>query len=79
MELLIKEITERTGISESQARDAVQMVANYIKTQLPAPIAAQVDSMLGGQGGAQGGQGGQDLGDQAQQVLGNLGGMFNKQ
>ena len=75
MEMLIKEITERTGISESQARDAVQMVANFIKTQLPAPIAAQVDSILGGQGG----QGGQDLGDQAQQVLGNLGGMFNKQ
>ncbi|MBV9788099.1 MAG: hypothetical protein JOZ51_08000 [Chloroflexi bacterium] len=76
MDMLIKEITERTGISESQARDAVQMVANYIKTQLPEPIAAQVDSMLGGQGGAQGGQ---DLGGQAQQVLGNLGGMFNKQ
>lgn len=75
MDLLIKEITERTGINESQARDAVQMVANYIKTQLPEPMAAQVDSILGGQGG----QGGQDLGDHAQQILGNLGGMFNKQ
>lgn len=74
MDLLIQQITERTGISESQARDAVQMVANYIKTQLPEPMAAQVDSLLGGQGG----QGGQ-LADQAQQVLGNLGGMFGKQ
>lgn len=74
MDMLIKEITERTGISESQARDAVQMVVNYIKTQLPEPMAAQVDSVLGGQGG----QGGQ-LADQAQQALGNLGGLFNKQ
>ncbi|HEY0733356.1 MAG TPA: hypothetical protein VGD69_00495 [Herpetosiphonaceae bacterium] len=74
MEVLIQQITERTGISESQARDAVEMVANFIKTQLPEPMAAQVDSLLGGQG-AQGGQ----LADQAQQVLGNLGGMFGKQ
>jgi hypothetical protein len=74
MDMLIKEITERTGISESQARDAVQMVVNYIKTQLPEPMASQLDSVLGGQG-RQGGQ----LADQAQQALGNLGGLFNKQ
>lgn len=74
MDLLIQQITQRTGISESQARDAVQMVANYIKTQLPEPMASQVDALLGGQGGQDG-----QLADQAQQVLGNLGGMFGKQ
>ncbi|HEX6292604.1 MAG TPA: hypothetical protein VFZ66_25690 [Herpetosiphonaceae bacterium] len=72
MDLLVQQITERTGISESQAREAVQMVAGFIKTQLPAPIAAQVDAILSGQGG-------ENLAGQAQQMLGNLGDMFGKQ
>ncbi len=69
MDQLIQQITQRTGIEEAQAREAVQIVANYLKTQLPAPMAAHVDTVLGGQGG-------QQATDQATNILGNIGGMF---
>jgi hypothetical protein len=66
MDQLIQQITQRTGIEEGQAREAAQMVVNYLKTHLPAPIAGQIDSALSGQGA------------QAQDLLGGLGGMFGK-
>jgi hypothetical protein len=72
MEILIQQITERTGISDSQARQAVEMVTNYLKSQLPSPVAAQIDSLLSGQDS-------QNMTDQAQQMLGNLGSIFGKQ
>jgi hypothetical protein len=71
MEQLIQHITQPTGIEEAQAREAVQMVASYLKAQLPAPIAAQVDTVLGGRGGQHGT-------DQAANMLGSIGGMFGK-
>jgi nucleoid DNA-binding protein len=71
-DMLIQQITERTGISDAQARQAVEMVATYIKTQLPPALGTQIDSLLDGQGN-------QAITDQAQQMLGNLGGMFGKQ
>lgn len=52
MEELIKRITEKTGISEEQARSAINTVSGYLKEKLPAPIATQVDSFLTGGGGA---------------------------
>ena len=51
MDELIKRITEKTGISEDQARSAVSTVAGFLKDKLPAPIAGQVDNVLGGSGG----------------------------
>lgn len=68
MEQLISQITQRTGITDQQAREAVDTVVTYLKGQLPASIAVQVDGVLSGQGG--------DLGGQAGQMLGGLGGMF---
>ena len=68
MDQLISQITERTGITADQAREAVQVVTTYLKDKLPAPIAAQVDGLLSGQ----------PLGDAAQQALGGLGGLFGK-
>ena len=50
MEELIKRITEKTGISEEQARSAINMVGGYLKEKLPAPIATHVDSVLSGGG-----------------------------
>ena len=47
MEELIKRITEKTGISEDQARTAVTTVSGFLKEKLPAPIAGQVDNLLG--------------------------------
>jgi uncharacterized protein (DUF2267 family) len=64
MNELIQQITQQTGISESQARQAVQIVGNFLKQRLPGSAASQVDNFLSGQGG-QGGIGGtvgQDIG-----------------
>ena len=66
MEELIKQVTERTGISEEQARTAVQTVLGYLQNNLPAGISQQLGGLLGG-GGASGG-----VGD----ILGGLGGML---
>jgi hypothetical protein len=71
MDQLIKQVVERTGISEDQARTAVQTVLGFVKDRLPAPIASQVESVVGG--GAGGGEG---LAGKAGDVLGGLGGMF---
>jgi hypothetical protein len=51
MDELIKRITEKTGISEDQARSAVNMVAGFLKEKLPAPLAGQVENVLSGGGG----------------------------
>ena len=71
MDELIKQVVERTGISEQQARGAVETVVGFLKTRLPEPIAGQLDGLVGGAGGAVGG-----LADKAGDVLGGLGGMF---
>ncbi len=65
MDQIVSQITQRTGISEEQARQAVEIVANYLKGHLPAPVAGQIDGLLGGQGG-----------DQAPGGLGGLGNLF---
>ncbi len=71
MEQLVSQMAQRFGLSNEQALEAVTMVVGYLKEQLPAPLAAQVDSVLGGNLAAGGA-------DQAQQMLGNLGSMFGK-
>ena len=65
MEELIKRVSEKAGISEEQARSAVETVAEYLKERVPAPYSSYIDSfMSGGSGGAGGG------------LSGILGGMF---
>ena len=71
MEDLIKQVVEKTGISEAQAQTAVTTVLGFLKTRLPEPIAGQLDGVLGGASGAVGG-----LTGAAGNVLGGLGGMF---
>ena len=71
MDELIKQVTEKTGISEAQARTAVETVVGFLKDKLPAPVAGQVDGVLGGAAGAVGG-----LAGQAGDMLGGLGGML---
>ena len=48
MEELIKLVSQKTGISEEQAKQAVAQVVDFLKQKLPAPIAAQIDSVLKG-------------------------------
>jgi len=71
MEELIKQVTERTGISEAQAQTAVETVLGFLKNRLPEPLAGQLDGFVGGASGAAGG-----LADTAGNVLGGLGSMF---
>ena len=71
MDELIKQVVERTGISEQQARGAVDTVLGFIKTRLPEPLAGQLDGLVGGASGAAGG-----IAGAAGDVLGGLGSML---
>jgi hypothetical protein len=55
MDQLIQQITAKTGISEDQARQAIDMAMGFVKEKLPEPIASQLDGFLGGGGDAGGG------------------------
>jgi len=66
---LVKRITEKTGISEDQARSAINTVSAFLKEKLPAPIAGQVDNVLSGAGGMT-----DKLGDAASKIGGMFGG-----
>ncbi len=50
-EELVKQVSERAGISEEQARMAVETVAGFLKERVPAPYNSYVDSFLSGEGG----------------------------
>ena len=65
MEELIKQVSERAGISEEQAKAAVETVAGFLKERVPAPYNSYVDNFLSGEGGGTGGG-----------LLGSLGNMF---
>jgi nucleoid DNA-binding protein len=45
---LIKLVTQKAGISEAQAQQAVETVMGFLKDKLPEPIASQVEGMLSG-------------------------------
>jgi hypothetical protein len=75
MDELVKQVAERTGISESQAQTAVTTVLGFLKTRLPEPLAGQLDGLIGGAAGAAGGLAG-GLAGTAGDVLGGLGGML---
>ncbi len=38
MDTLIKQLTEKSGLSEDTARKAVVITADYMKTKLPEPL-----------------------------------------
>jgi hypothetical protein len=61
MNELINQLTQRTGISQQQAQQCVQIVANFLKQRLPGPAATQLDNFISGQGGSMG-QAGQNVG-----------------
>lgn len=73
MEELIKQVSERSGISEEQARKAVDTVMGYMRDKLPASVSGTIDNALGGGAGLAG-----NLADTAQNVLGGLGGILGK-
>ena len=71
MDELINQVVAKTGISEEQARTAVETVVGFLKERLPAPIAGQVDGALAGSAGVIGG-----LAGKAGDVIGDLCSMF---
>ncbi len=66
MDELVKLVVDKVGISEVQARKAVETVLSFLKDKLPEPIAGQVEAAL--EGDVSG------LGD----LAGSLGGLFGK-
>ncbi len=48
MEELVKLIVAKTGISPDQAKTAINVVVNFLKEKLPAPLAGQIDGVLAG-------------------------------
>ncbi len=49
MNELIKIIVQKTGISQENAQKSAQAVVDFLKSKLPAPVAAQLDSFLSGE------------------------------
>lgn len=71
MDILVKMVADKTGISESQARTAVDTVMSFMKDKLPEGMASQVISMLQDDS-----TGGKD--DMMSGLAGKIGGMFGK-
>lgn len=65
---IVKQVSEKTGLSEEHSRVAVTMVVGWVKGKLPESIRGQVDGFIGGTGNATSGI--------ASQAAGALGGMF---
>jgi nucleoid DNA-binding protein len=66
MDELIKLVTSKVGITEAQAKQAVDVVLGFLKDNLPEPIAGQIEAAI--EGDLSG------LGD----LVGGLGGLFGK-
>lgn len=64
MDELIKTVSKKSGISEAQAKKAVETVLGVLRKNLPAPIVTQIEKVLAGEELP-------DLGDLAK-GLGNL-------
>jgi uncharacterized protein (DUF2267 family) len=48
MDELVKTVADKVGISEAQAKQAVETVMEFLKDKLPEPIAGQLDAVLDG-------------------------------
>ena len=69
MEELIKQVAAKAGISEAQARDAVNTVLGFLKDRLPEPLAGQLNNVVAGGAGVAG-----TLDD----IAGRVGNIFGK-
>jgi len=70
MEQLIKLVTEKTGISETQAKQSVETVMGFLKDKLPAGLGTQVESLVKG--------GSPDLGKIGDGLKDKISGFFGK-
>lgn len=51
MDELVKLVAKKVGITEDQAKKAVETVIGFLKQRLPAPVAVQLDNLLKGSSG----------------------------
>ena len=73
MDELVNLVVQKTGISQDDARKAVEVIVSELKSRLPVPIASHVDAFLAG--GMSGGM--NTLASEAGEMLkGTLGGLF---
>ena len=71
MDELLNRVTEKTGMSQDQAKAAVDSVLGFLKEKLPAPLAGGLNSLVGGgESGAEASEEGQA--GKASAMLGNL-------
>ena len=68
MDELVKEVSDNAGISETQAKKAIETVRDFLQDKLPEPLAGQVDNVL------ESGQAADIAGD----LTKSLGGLFGK-
>lgn len=66
---IIKQVSERAGISEQQAQQAIEGLNDSFRTNLPSPLADAIGGLLSGGGPSAGSVGADDL-------LGALGGLM---
>jgi hypothetical protein len=66
MDELVRLVAQKAGITQDQARQAVEVVIGFLKQQLPQPLAGQIDAALEG-----------DMGGLAD-LAGGLGGLLGK-
>ncbi len=50
MDELVRLVSQKAGISEEQAKQAVTQVLAFLKERLPAPVASQIDGVIAGKG-----------------------------
>jgi hypothetical protein len=54
MNELVNLIVKKTGIPAATAQTIVNLVVDYLKKKLPAPLAGQIDGLLSNAGAVQG-------------------------
>ena len=47
MDELVKLVSEKSGLDKEMSETVVKLVLDYVKDKLPAPLAAQLDGVLG--------------------------------
>lgn len=68
MENLIKQVSEKAGISEAQAKTAVDTVVLFLKDKIPAGVRPMVDSFIKNELG--------DAGEISDEMKEKIGGIF---
>ncbi len=72
MEDLIKQVTDKVGISPDQAKSAIRVVMGFLGDKLPGPIAGQVNKLLDNGDSDDGGDDDGGLMGQAKDALGGF-------